>query len=174
VLPHLDAAYTLARWLTRDAVQADEAVQDAYLRAFRFFGSFRGDDARPWLLGVVRNACYSVAQRERRSAAAAQFEEELHGEEELAPGTVLRFPVDPEAAAIRRAEQEMVRRCLATLPTEYREALVLRELQGCSYREIAHIVEVPLGTVMSRLARGRKLLQRALADALLEKRATGT
>jgi RNA polymerase sigma-70 factor (ECF subfamily) len=123
---------------------------------------------------VVRNACYSLLERERRSGAVAAFHEDEHGEDALAPGTVVRFPVDPEAAAIRRAEQEMVRRCLAALPAEYREAVVLRELQGCSYREIADIAEVPLGTVMSRLARGRKLLQRALAAALADRRNTGT
>ncbi len=174
MLPHLDAAFSLARWLTRDAAQAEDAVQEAYLRAFRFFGTFRGEDARPWLLGVVRNACYSLLERERRAAGAAPFEEEIHGEESAAPGTVLAFPMDPETAAIRRAERETVRGCLAELSAEYREALVLREFHGCSYREIAHIVDAPLGTVMSRLARARRLLQQALARALPERRGTGT
>jgi RNA polymerase sigma-70 factor (ECF subfamily) len=174
VLPHLDAAYSLARWLMRDPVQAEEAVQEAYLRAFRFFGSFRGDDARPWLLGVVRNACYSLLEHERRERAVTVHEDEQVGEQAAAPGTVLAFPLDPEAAAIQRADRELVCRCLAGLPAEFREAVVLRELQGCSYREIAAIVDIPLGTVMSRLARGRKLLQRALAAALLDNRHTGT
>ncbi len=171
VLPHLDAAFSLARWLTRDAVQAEEAVQEAYLRALRFFGTFRGEDARPWILGVVRNACFSLLAREK-SGAAAQFDEEAHGEEAVAQGTVLRFPVDPEAAAIERAERERVHRCLRALPADYREAVVLREIHGCSYKEIAHIADVPIGTVMSRLARGRKLLQRSLAG--LRERGTGT
>ena len=172
VLPHMDAAFSLARWLTRDAAQAQDAVQEAYLRAFRFFGTFRGEDARPWILGVVRNACYRLLERER-AEPAAQFDEQAHGEEAVAPGTVVRFPLDPEAAAIARAERELVQRYLRALPPEYREALVLRELHGCSYREIAQIADIPLGTVMSRLARGRRLLQRALA-AGLEERGTGT
>ena len=173
VLPHMDAAFSLARWLTRDTAQAEEAMQESFLRAFRYFGAFRGEDARPWLLGIVRNSCYTILQRENEAAASAEFDEDLHGEESAAPGALLRFPVDPEAAAIERAERELVRRCLRDLPPEYREAVVLRELHGCSYREIAHIAEVPLGTVMSRLARGRKLLQRALAAGLQE-RETGT
>lgn len=174
VLPHLDAAFSLARWLLRDTDQAEEAVQEAYLRAFRFFAGFRGEDARPWILGVVRNACYSLLERERGGVAVAQqFDEEAHGEDAVAPGAVLRFPLDPEAAAIARAERERVLACLRSLPPEYREALVLRELHGCSYREIAAIVDVPLGTVMSRLARGRELLARALGAGARE-RGTGT
>ena len=121
VLPHLDDAFGLARWLLRDATQAEEAVQEAYLRAFRFFGSFRGEDARPWILGVVRNACFDLLERERRRGVSAPFDEEAHGEETAAVGTVLRFPVDPEAAAIARAERELVRGCLRELPAQYRE-----------------------------------------------------
>ena len=173
VLPHMDAAFSLARWLTRDTAQAEEAVQEAYLRAFRFFGAFRGEDARPWLLGIVRNACYTLLKRESETAASAEFDEDVHGEDSLAPGAVLRFPIDPEAAAIERAERELVQRCLRALPPEYREAVVLRELHGCSYKEIAQIADIPIGTVMSRLARGRRLLQRALSSGLLE-RGTGT
>jgi RNA polymerase sigma-70 factor (ECF subfamily) len=173
VLPHLDAAFGLARWLMRDAIQAEEAVQEAYLRAYRFFSAFRGEDARPWILGVVRNACYSLLERERRAAGTAPFDDEVHGEESAAPGTVLPFPLDPEAAAIERAERELLQACLRGLPAAYREAIVLRELHGCSYREIAHVVDVPIGTVMSRLARARKLLRRALATQMQE-RGTGT
>jgi RNA polymerase sigma-70 factor (ECF subfamily) len=174
VLPHLDAAYGLARWLMRNPAHAEEAVQEAYLRAYRFFGGFRGEDARPWLLGVVRHACYSLLEGERRAGGPAQeFDERVHGEEALAAGTVVRLPLDPEAAAIERAQRERVRACLAALPAEYREAIVLRELHGCSYREIAQIADVPLGTVMSRLARGRKLLAAALGAERRE-RGTGT
>lgn len=172
VLPHFDAAFGLARWLTRDAVQAEEAVQEAFLRAFRYFHTFRGDDARPWLLGVVRNACYGLMEAERQ-VAMTSFDEDDYAEESSAAGTVVRFPVDPEAAAIVRAERELVQRCLRELPLEYREAVVLRELHGCSYREIAAITDIPIGTVMSRLARGRRLLQRALAERL-PARSTGT
>lgn len=167
VLPHLDAAFHLARWLMRDPVEAEEAVQEAYLRAYRFFGTFHGDDARPWLLGVVRNTCYSLLERERRAALAVQpFDEDVHGEETLAAASVVRLPLDPEAAAIQRADRELLRSCLSELPAEYREAIILRELHGCTYREIARIADVPVGTVMSRLSRARRLLQRALAATM--------
>jgi RNA polymerase sigma-70 factor (ECF subfamily) len=172
VLPHMDAAYGLARWLTRDPAQAEEAVQEGYLRAFRFFGTFRGEDARPWILGVVRNACYRLLAQEK-AGSSTPFDDEAHGADSAAPGTVVRFPVDPEAAAIERADRELLQRCLRRLAPEYREALVLRELQGCAYREIAQIAGIPMGTVMSRLARGRRLLQRMLAEAPLQ-RETGT
>ena len=172
VLPHLDAAYSLARWLTRDPAQAEEAVQEAYLRAFTYFGTFRGDDARPWILGVVRNACYRQFEQEK-PGTSLPFDDEAHDEASAAAGTVVPFPIDPEAAAIARAEREILQRCLRGLPAEFREAIVLRELHGCSYREIAQIADVPLGTVMSRLSRGRRLLQQALA-AELQGRETGT
>ena len=172
MLPHMDAAFNLARWLVRDSTQAEEAVQEAFLKAFRYFHTFRGDDARPWLLGIVRNACYEQMQAERRSAAVS-FDEDLHGDATALPGAVLRLPVDPEAALIARADRDAVQGCLRDLPPQYREAIVLRELHGCSYREISQIADIPLGTVMSRLARGRKLLQRALA-ARLPRRNTGT
>lgn len=165
VLPHFDAAFGLARWLTRDAVQAEEAVQEAFLKAFKYFHSFRGGEARPWILGVVRNACYELMEAERRSVAVP-FDEDLHGDDAALQGTVLRLPVDPEAALIARADREAVQGSLRGLPPQYREVIVLRELHGCSYREISQIADIPLGTVMSRLARGRKLLQRALAARL--------
>jgi RNA polymerase sigma-70 factor (ECF subfamily) len=173
VLPHMDAAFGLARWLLRDAAQAEDAVQEAYLRAFTYFRTFRQGDARPWLLGVVRNACYSLLEREKRAGSNAPFDESAHGEEAVGAATVVRFPLDPEAAAIAGAERERLRACLQGLPAEFREAIVLRELHGCSYREIAQITDAPMGTVMSRLARARRLLQRALAQAGPE-RGTGT
>jgi RNA polymerase sigma-70 factor (ECF subfamily) len=172
VLAHMDAAYGLARWLVRDPASAEEAVQEAYLRAFQFFGSLRGDNARPWLLGIVRNACYSLLERESRLACVA-FEEQAHGEEALAAGAVVRFPLEPEAAAIERAERERVRNCLGALPVEYREVIVLRELHDCSYKEIAQIAGIPIGTVMSRLSRGRRLLAMALTEPATS-RETGT
>lgn len=173
VLIHMDAAYGLACWLTRNESQAEDAVQEAYLRAFRFFGSFRGGDARPWLLGIVRNTCYTLLEREGASASPAEFHEETHGEESVAAGAVLNFPINPETAAIANADRALVQQCLRSLRAEYREALVLRELQDCSYKEIAAIAEVPIGTVMSRLARGRHLLQRALSEKIRQKD-TGT
>jgi RNA polymerase sigma-70 factor, ECF subfamily len=162
MLPHLDAAYTLARWLTGDEERARDAVQEGYFRALRFFGSFRGEDGRPWLLRIVRNACYELRQRDQLPAATAFDEEAL---EEGAPGAgaVVVLPVNPEAAAIERSRRDAVHRCMRELPVEYREALVLRELHGHSYREIASISGVPIGTVMSRLARGRRLLLARLA-----------
>jgi len=163
VLPHADAAYSLAFWLMRDAAQAEDAVQEAYLRAFRFFAAFRGENARPWLLGIVRNTCYDLLAAERRSGCSEEFDEFNHGAEAIAQGAVVSFPVNPEAAAIENAEHELLRRSLRALPVEFREALVLREFHECSYREIAAIAGVPLGTVMSRLSRGRRLLLRALS-----------
>ena len=152
---------------------AEEAVQESCLRAFRFFEGLRGDDARPWLLGIVRNTCYSLLQRARKDGSAVSFDEEGCSEEAIAAGAVVSFPVNPEAAAIREADCERVRGCLRALPAEYREAMVLREIHGFSYREIAAVCAVPLGTVMSRIARGRKLLQQSLvAHALRED--TGT
>lgn len=173
VLPHFDAAFGLARWLTRDPVQAEEAVQEAFLRAFRYFHTFRGGDARPWLLGVVRNACFALMEKERLDVATMPFDEDTHSVDAELRGVVLRLPVDPEAALIARADREAVQSCLRGLPCHYREVIVLRELHECSYREISRIADIPLGTVMSRLARGRKLLQRALAGRLAQ-RNTGT
>jgi len=166
MVPHLDAAYTLAFWLTRNEAQAEDAVQEAFLRAFRFFGSFHGEDGRPWLLKIVRNACYELLEHERAAGATEELDEQLHRPDSAAPGAVLVFPVNPEAAVIERADRELVHRCLRALPADFREALVLRELHGCTYREIAAISGIPVGTVMSRLARGRRLLQYRLLDQM--------
>jgi RNA polymerase sigma-70 factor (ECF subfamily) len=173
VLPHLDAAYSLATWLVRDDAQAEEAVQESYLRAFRFFSGLRGDDARPWLLGIVRNTCYSLLRRARQDGPTMPFDEDGCGEEAVAAGSVVSFPVNPEAAAIRAADRELVHDCLRALPAEFREAVVLREIHGCSYREIAAVCEVPIGTVMSRIARGRRLLQQGLVERT-KRKDTGT
>lgn len=172
VLPHMDAAYNLASWLVRDAARAEEAVQEAYLRAFRFFGGFRGEDARPWLLGIVRNTCFTLLEQERGTGTDV-FDETNHGEDMVATGAVLRFPVNPETALIENADRDLVRQCLQALPAQYREVLVLRELHDCSYREIAAIAGIPLGTVMSRLARARARMQQAIGAAA-PKRDTGT
>jgi RNA polymerase sigma-70 factor (ECF subfamily) len=173
MLPHLDAAYGLARCLTRNDELAEDAVQDAYLRAFRFFGSLRGDDGRPWLLRIVRNACYELQQREQLAGETEDFDEDRHDGEMAAAGAVIVLPVNPEAAAIARADGKLVRECLSALPREFREALVLREIEGCSYKEIAVIVGAPIGTVMSRLARARRLLQGVITQRMKAKE-TGT
>lgn len=164
MLPHLDAAYGFARWLTKNDELAQDAVQEAYLRALRFFGAFRGDEARPWLLKIVRNACLELMDREHFSAVSEAFDEERHGTDTVAAGSVVVLPVNPETAAVERAERQLVRDCLAALPRDFREVLVLREIEGCSYKEIAGIAGIPIGTVMSRLARARRLLQGTISQ----------
>lgn len=154
-VPHLDAAYNLGRWLTRDAHAAEDVVQEALCRAVRFFASFRGDDGRTWLLAIVRRVAYDWLQKRRTGGAAAPFDEESHSPRDDA--------LDPERLAIRRADVELLRRAVEELSPEYREVIVLRELEGLSYQEIAAVAEVPVGTVMSRLSRARGQLQRLLA-----------
>lgn len=158
MLPHLDAAYALAFWLTRNEDEARDAVQDAYLRACRYYASFRGGDGRSWLLAIVRNACHELMARERRASPAGEIDADEIGPEMAATGAVIPFPRSPESIAIARSSDALVRRCIRALPPDFREVLVLRELHGCSYREIAAIAGVPLGTVMSRLARARRQL----------------
>ena len=153
VLPHLDAAHNLARWLTRSDADADDVVQESYLRAFKFFGGFHGADGRSWLLAIVRNTSYTWMQHNRSPQFSVPLDDELD---------IVSEDLDPEALLQQSADTEMVRRALEELPMEYREVLVLRELEEMSYNEIAAITDLPLGTVMSRLARGRKRLQEAL------------
>jgi RNA polymerase sigma factor (sigma-70 family) len=160
VLPHLDSAYNLARWLTGNDHDAEDVVQDAYLRAAKFFGSFRGGDGRPWLLAIVRRAAYDWLARNRSQQPLAVFDEQLHSD----PGENL----DPVCLLLRDEDQEMLRQGLADLPVEFREVLVLRELEGLSYKEIAAITDVPPGTIMSRLARGRERLRDRLVKQLRE------
>jgi RNA polymerase sigma-70 factor (ECF subfamily) len=159
VLPYLDAAYNLARYLMRDPHEAEEAVQEAFLRAIRHFESFRGVDGRAWLLSIVRNTCFTQLRRRQSGGEKLEFDEEVHSLEE-APG--------PEADLARSIATESVRKALSELAAEFREVLVLRELEGLSYKEIAQVAGVPIGTVMSRLARGRKQLQLALGAAWKE------
>ena len=149
VLPHLDAAYNLARWLTRNEADAEDVVQEATLRAFKFFGGFHGANGRAWLLKIVRNTCYTWLQQNRAREFATSFDENVHGEESGNPETTLLGDVD----------RQMLRQALEELPLEFREAIILRELEGLSYKEIAAIANVPVGTVMSRLARARRRLQ---------------
>jgi RNA polymerase sigma-70 factor, ECF subfamily len=153
ILPHLGAAYNLARWLTRSAHDADDVVQEAYLRAYQFFDGFHGGDGRAWLLRIVRNTCYTWLEKNRPPLPVAPFDEARHAAG--GPG--------PEAPAVAAEEREILHRALAELPDEFREAIVLRELEGLSYKEIAAVTGAPIGTVMSRLARGRERLQEGLA-----------
>ena len=147
-LPHLPAAYNLARWLTRDGHDAEDVVQEAYLRALRAFGGFRGGDGRAWFLAVVRNTCLTWLQRNRPPRPAVPFDEAVHG-----------VPADTPAPP---SGGENLRRAIEDLPAEFREAVVLRELEGLSYKEVAAVTGVPIGTVMSRLSRGRGLLRQAM------------
>ena len=156
VLPHLNAAYNLARWLTRNDVDAEDVVQESYLRAFKFFGCFHGENGRSWLLAIVRNTCYTWMQRNRSRELTIPLDDELHEIEST--------DLNPEALLVQKADTLMVRQALEELPIEFREVLVLRELEEMSYRDIASITDLPLGTVMSRLARGRKRLQLALSN----------
>ncbi len=157
VMPHLDAAYNLARWLVRNTQDAEDVVQEAYLRAFKFFGGFQGGDARAWLLKIVRNTSYSFLEKNRPAALAEEFDEQVHAQERPVP--------DVEITMVRSVESRMLNDALAELPVNFREVLVLRELEGLSYKEIAELVGVPIGTVMSSLARGREHLREGLLRA---------
>jgi RNA polymerase sigma-70 factor, ECF subfamily len=160
VLPHLDAAHNLARWLVRGDAEAQDLAQEAMLRAFRFFAGFRGGDPRAWLLRIVRNTCYTWLASARSGREDEEFDEGLHV---VADET-------PESLAIAGAERERLARALEALPGRSREVLVLRELEGCSYKEIAEIAGIPIGTVMSTLSRARSRLQAALARPRSEHR----
>ena len=155
VLPHLDAAYNLARWLTRNDADAEDVVQEAYLRAFRFFGGFHGEDGRAWLLRIVRNTSYTWMQRNRSPELNMALDDDTPEAES--------HDLDPEALLLQKADAQMLRQAVEELPLEFREVLVLRELDEMSYKQIAAVADLPLGTVMSRLARARKRLQQILA-----------
>ena len=155
VLPHLDAGFNLARWLLRNPADAEDVVQEAMLRAYRFFEHFRGGDARAWLLEIVRNSCYTWLEKHRPSDLMTEFNEEVHH----------RPSADPEKLAVQSAEREHLMRALDSLPPRLREVLVLRELEGCSYKEIAEITGIPMGTVMSTLSRARERLHHTLTSS---------
>jgi len=158
-MPHMDAVYNLARWLTGDAHDAQDVAQEAMLRAYRFFPGFRGDDARAWMLKIVRNTYYTQWRQDRAHERAAEFDEELHslGGDDALPA-MGRVDANPESIVARAEDVRLLDRALAALPVEFREALVLRELEDLSYKEIAAALDIPIGTVMSRLARARRLL----------------
>ncbi len=158
LLPHLGAGYNLARWLTRNDHDAEDVVQEAYLRAFRAFDRYRGGDPRAWLLTIVRNTCYTWLRRNQEAATEAASADDVAAD----PAT------EPEAMWLRQADGQLLRAGLEALALEFREALVLRELEGLSYKEIADVTDVPLGTVMSRLARARKQLHTWLARRMKE------
>lgn len=151
VLPYLDAAYNLARFLMRNDEDAEDVVQEAALRAFRFFDSFRGENSRAWFLSIVRNTAFTTLKRNRMNEETVEFDEELHG------GQIP--PLNAGIALDRVHDQQTVRAAIEQLPAEFREAITLRELEGLSYKEIADVAGVPIGTIMSRLARARRQLQ---------------
>jgi len=162
VLPHLDAAFNLARWLTRSDQDAQDMVQESYLRALKFFAGFHGDDARSWLLRIVRNTCYTWLKQNRAQELSAAFDEEVHG--------ATAESASPESLMIGNADRAMLGQALELLPVEWRETLILRELEGMSYREIAAVTDAPVGTVMSRLARARTRLENVLVRMVQEPR----
>ena len=154
VLPHLDSAYNLARWLTRNEQDAEDVVQEACLRALRYFPSFNGDHARRWLLTVVRNSCYSWMDASRPMKNSVEFDENLFSPDRRDP--------DPERMLLQNDNADLVRKALENLAPNFREVLILRELEDLSYKEIATITGMPLGTVMSTLSRARNRLRQAL------------
>ena len=155
VLPHVDAAFNLARWLLRGRSDAEDVAQEALLRACRFFGGFNGGEARAWLLQIVRNTCYTWLEKNRPMELSMEFDEELHQQ----------TSATPETLAIVADDRKRLTLALETLPPRFREVLVLRELEGCSYKEIATITSIPIGTVMSSLSRARRQLYSALTNS---------
>jgi RNA polymerase sigma-70 factor (ECF subfamily) len=155
MLPHLDAAHNLARWLLRNEQDAQDVVQEAYLRAFKSFAGFHGSNGRAWLLTIVRNTSYTLLKKNRAVDLTTAFDEEIHatGYDSVSPATILEHSEDAE----------LITEALDELPAEFREILTLRHLEGLSYKEIADIAQIPPGTVMSRLARARAKLRECLA-----------
>jgi len=153
MLPHMDAAYNLAKWLLHNEQDAQDVVQEAYVRAFKAFGGFRGSNGRAWLLTIVRNTSYTLLKKNRAVDLTTPFDEEIHVEESVSPATIAEHAEDAE----------LIRQAIDELPTEFREILVLRHMEGLSYNEIADIAQLAPGTVMSRLARARGKLKQALA-----------
>jgi len=158
VLPHLGAEYNLARWITGNDHDAEDVVQESYLRALQFFGGFRGENSRPWLLTIVRNTCFTWLRQNRFSELSTELDEQIHGRE--------TEPRNPESMLLAAAQSEMVRKAVEESPPEFREVIILREMEDLSYKEIADIASIPVGTVMSRLARARSRLQELLSGLM--------
>jgi RNA polymerase sigma-70 factor (ECF subfamily) len=162
ILPHLGAAYRFARWLTSTEDEARDLLQEACLRAYQYFDSFRGLNGHAWLLTVVRNTCHSQYRSQYAASNHVEFDEDAHGPDALSPASDVAAPMTPQEAMERESDRSTIHQAIACLPHEYRETLILRELEGLSYREIADVLNIPVGTVMSRLARARELLIRNL------------
>ena len=166
VLPHLDAAFNLARWLLRDDAAAEDAVQDAAIRALRHIGSLAGDNARPWLLGIVRNTCFTRLERQRKGVELIEFDDAAF---EAACGAAEGEGNDPATLLQQQRTRTLIDAAIQALAPALREVIVLREFEDLAYAEIAHIVAVPIGTVMSRLSRARDRLREALAHLPLDR-----
>jgi len=162
MLPHLDAAHNLAKWLVRNEQDAQDVVQEAYLRAFRSFAGFRGSNGRAWLLTIVRNTSYTLLQKNRAVDLTTTFDEEIHamGHESVSPATILEHAEDAD----------LIKNAMDELPAEFREILALRHQEDLSYKEIADILKIPTGTVMSRLARARGKLKECLTDRISQEK----
>jgi len=157
LLPHIDAAYNLSRWLMKNEQDAKDVVQESYIRAFRFFDTWKGEsDAKPWLLKIVRNACYTALQGNQNRQDSIEYDEDLHGDQQASS--------DPETFLLQKFDQVAVRSALESLPTAFREALILFELEGLSYQEIAEVTGVAAGTVMSRICRARSKLKELISQ----------
>lgn len=165
MLPHLSSAYNLARWILRNEHDAEDCVQDAFVRAYRAFERFRGGDGRAWLLTIVRNVCYSRLRDERGDASMEEFDEAAHG--------ITRDRAEMAEHVWREASTEILENALAALPPRLREIVVLHEIEGFSYREIANVVSIPIGTVMSRLSRARGRLHAELSERFKMERPDG-
>ena len=157
-LPHFGAAYNLARWLVREDHDAEDVVQEAYMRAFKSFGGYRGGDIRSWLLTIVRNTCYTWLQQNRSRELTEPIEDKL---DEVGISTE-----NPETLLLQSVDARLVRQALEKLPIEFREVLIMREMEDLSYKQISAIADLPIGTVMSRLARGRKRLRELLVNGM--------
>jgi RNA polymerase sigma factor (sigma-70 family) len=160
ILPHIDAAYNLARWILNNDQDAEDIVQESFLRAFKYFASYQGGSSRSWLLTIVRNLCYTFLKQNRAQGVVVELNEEI-ANDELSPG-------NPELFVQMNTDHQLVAKALEKLPVEYRELIVLRELESMSYKEIALIAGIPIGTVMSRLARARQRLKECLSQRVDE------
>ena len=156
ILPHLDAAYNLARWIMNNDQDAEDMVQESYLRAYKYFAGYQGGNSRSWLLTIVRNTCYTWLRQNRAQALTIDLDDEIYSSESDL--------LNPEMLLQHNASHQMVRRALAKLPPEFRELIILREIEGMSYKQIANIAGIPIGTVMSRLARSRQRLKECLSQ----------
>ena len=159
MLPHMSAAYNFARWLLRDQSGAEDVVQESYLRALKYFSGYHGGDSRAWLLTIVRNTSYNWLQQNRAR-------ELINPIDDATEALAATNDANPEKVLLQRIDQDLLREALSELPIEFREVLILREMEGLSYKEIAALADLPIGTVMSRLARARARLQQRLAGRL--------